>query len=574
MMTLRPYQRTCIDRIKEELLNHSSTLFVAPTGAGKTCIFSQLIAETPGRVLVLAHRQVLIHQTVDKIKATIGETAAIEMGEHWSNECRNSLLDRRARIVASSIQTQISGARGEGRMSRFNPNDFAMVICDECHHSVSDSFKKVLEYYRKNPKLKLVGCSASPDRADEEALGQIYETVAYNYELLNAIEDGWLVPINQRSVYIESLDFSGIRTTAGDLNGADLALVLEQEKNLHKIADPLFEMAAGRPTVVFTASVAQAERLAEILCRHQHDCARAISAETPHETRENVFSEFREGRINFILNCNICSEGWDMPSVAVVAMARPTKSRALYAQQAGRGTRPLPGTVDGLATSEERKAAIAASHKPNLEIMDFVGNAGRHVLVSSADILGGNFTDEEIKRAKRDSVDCASRNVIEGLHAARRELEMEKARAAANRARIVGKARYTTRTVDPFDVFGIVKSNPHGWDKGKIASDKQRAILIGAGIEKIDSLTLSQVSQLIGEIFQRRKNGKCSFKQAKLLGKYGYDRNMSFEDAKKTIDALAANQWKPIAAAAPAPAAVDFSEGCSDPVTEFAEAPF
>ena len=135
-------------------------------------------------------------------------------------------------------------------MSKFDPQRFGVLIIDEAHHATSPTYRRVIDYYRTNPALKVLGVTATPDRADEEALGQVFQSVAFDYEVLDAIHDGWLVPIEQQMVHVEGLDYSSIRTTAGDLNGGDLAAVLEAEKNLQQMASAsvaiINQMEVGR----------------------------------------------------------------------------------------------------------------------------------------------------------------------------------------------------------------------------------------------------------------------------------------------------------------------------------------
>jgi superfamily II DNA or RNA helicase len=542
-MELRDYQAACVDSIRMKLDTDSSTLFVLPTGTGKTIVFAALSRHAHKRVMVLAHRQELIRQAADKIKTVTGERCAIEMGQEWSAEHTEW---NRARVVVSSVQTQISGARGEGRMSRFNPNDFDLLIIDEGHHSTSDSYKRIVAHYRKNPDLKVVGCTATPDRADEEALGQIYDSVAYDYEISDAIRDGWLVPVHQRQVFVESLDFSSVRTTAGDLNGADLAAIMEEEENLHAVADPLFALARGRRAVVFTSSVIHAQRLAEILNRHETGCAGCVHAQTRDDERAATFAALKTGAIRFLCNVGICTEGWDEPLVEVVAMARPTKSRALYAQMAGRGTRPLFPAIDGIESADARRAAIAASAKANCEIIDFVGNSGRHALVSAADILGGKFSDAAVQRVKKElatqGVELTG-DVLEKLKAAEKKIADEAEEIKRRRAHVIGKAAYTTSSTNPFDVLGLTPAKPQRIERYKTVTEKQKALLEKNGIEAAD-MPFAQVSQLIGEIIQRGRNNQCTFKQARVLKKYGYDPNCSFAEARVIMDALAKNHWK------------------------------
>ena len=237
-------------------------------------------------------------------------------------------------------------------------------------------------------------------------------------------------------------------------------------------------------------------------------------------------------------------------------MGRPTKSRALYSQMVGRSTRPLPGLVDGPETAEARKAAIAASAKPSCLVVDFVGNAGRHKLITSADILGGKVSDEAVDLAVRRATKTGGPvNMSEALDEAEAELREQKRLAeAARRARLLATARFTTQAVDPFDVLHLDPVKPRGWDQGRQLTEKQRSVLTRNGI-KPERISFSGAQQLIGEIFRRRDKKLCSLKQAKVLRKFGYDAEMSFAEASATIDALARNGWRRTAVPAEASAA-------------------
>ncbi|HMP83656.1 MAG TPA: hypothetical protein PKA41_13235, partial [Verrucomicrobiota bacterium] len=134
--------------------------------------------------------------------------------------------------------------------------------------------------------------------------------------------------------------------------------------------------------------------------------------------------------------------------------------------------------------------------------------------------------------------------MAEALDEAETELQEQKRLAeAALRARLVATARFTTQSVDPFDVLHLDPVKPRGWDNVKQLTEKQRSLLAKQGINP-DGISFSQGKQLISEIFRRWDGKLCSFKQAKVLRKYGYDTNVSFADASATIDALARNKWR------------------------------
>jgi hypothetical protein len=221
--TPRPYQQEAYSNAMADLNGKSqSSLVVMPTGTGKTVLFGLIARDWPnGKVLVVAHREELIFQAADKIEQICGDRPDIEMAdlragqnEIWTN----------SHVVITSVQTMSR----ERRQSRFKPEEFGLVIIDEAHHAVATTYKKVLDYFGQNPNLKILGVTATPDRADEEALGQVFESVAYDYQIPNAVHDGWLVPIDQQFVYVEGLDLSACKTTAGDLNSGDLARIMDQ----------------------------------------------------------------------------------------------------------------------------------------------------------------------------------------------------------------------------------------------------------------------------------------------------------------------------------------------------------
>jgi superfamily II DNA or RNA helicase len=543
-MKLRNYQKNAADAVFREWESNRSTLAVMPTGCGKTVMAAEIVKRIfPGRVLFLAHREELIFQAREKITRYTGLNCGIEMAGYKVDEHSN-LWYMKDPVIVSSIQTQNAGGAGDGRMSKFNPEEFSVAIVDEAHHATASSYVRVLDYYKSNSKLKILGITATPDRADEEALGKIYDTVAYDYEISDAINDGWLVPITQRMVQVSELDFSQIRTTAGDLNSGDLAAVMEQEKMLHGIASPAIDIVGSRRALLFASSVKHAEMLAEIFNRHRPDMATWICAKTPKDSRRKILTEYAAGKIQVVCNCGVLTEGFDDPGVEVIIMGRPTKSRSLYSQMCGRSTRPLPGIVDGLDSPDDRREAIAASTKPYCEIVDFTGNAGRHKLMCSADILGGKYSDEvvdiareEIRRSQKPE------NIEEILEKAEAEYQERKKREAAKKARLVIGAKYSQIFIDPFDLLNVKPGKARGWDQGKELTDKQKNLLIKQGINP-EGMPFHEAKQLIGELFKRWDSGMCSIKQAALLRKYGLPTDVKREQASAWLDKIAKNNWR------------------------------
>lgn len=575
MIILRPYQRDICDAVFREWTEVQSTIVDAATGTGKTSVFAAIIKRCfPKRAIVINNRRDLVLQTAKRIREETGLSVEVEMGEMKSRSTAD-MLSSRAQVIVCSLQTLTSGGEG-GRLGKFDPNDFGLLVYDEAHGIVAQESKRVVNYFKTNPKLKILGVTATPNRADEEALGQIFETVAYQYSIYdpthtspNAIDDGWLVPIRQYPVSVSGLDFSKVRTVAGELNGADLEAVLQAEKPLHKMTQAMFEISHslepgsvyelppseweqfarknGNPkkSLVFTRSVAHAESISHILNRAYAGMSAFVSGKTPDEERTQIVHKFKTGKIQVLCNCNCFSEGFDEPSIEIIFMGAPYKSKSRYAQCIGRGTRTLPGVVDGIETAEERKMAIRISRKPFVTIVDFVGNSGKHKLISSADVLGGNVSDEVVERAianmRRNGKPA---DVAEEIQKQIDEEKKRKQDEEARKVRLVARSKYSMTEVDPFDILKITPQRESGYDKGKSFSEKMRGFLMRNGIDP-GKMDYAKGKQLIGEIISRHEKKLATLKQVKVLKRYGIDASqMKFEEASFSLTAIANNGWR------------------------------
>lgn len=542
MTTLRPYQLRCIDSTFKEWEKVTSTMVVMATGLGKTVTFSEIIRRMyPKRSIVIAHRTELIHQAADHVRAC-GLEVEIEKADLRVSDNFFS----QSPIIVASVQT----LQSTERLEKFNPDHFGLLVCDETHHCVSKSYRKVFDYFRKNPTLKIFGCTATPDRSDEEALGQMFDSVAFKYDILDAITEGWLVPIEQQLIRIGSLDFSHVRTTAGDLNGADLAKIMEDEKNLQGICGAALEIIKDKRTIFFTASVKHAEQCTDILNRHKPGMAAFICGSTPDEERAVIMKDFKAGITQVLVNVGIATEGFNCPDVEVVVMARPTKSRSLYCQCIGRGTRALPGILDECHSVFERTTAIASSNKPSCLVLDFVGNSGRHKLITTADILGGKCSDEAKELAKKKAEKSgAAVNMKELIEESEEEIRKRmveaRAREAARKAALVAKVQYSSRIVNPFDARDSTSQYNSRWNRDRQFTEKQRALLVKIG-KNPDEVSFKEGVELIGlKMAQWNGSAPASEKQEKVLRRSNWwEDGLTMKEATKRIGELAKNGWK------------------------------
>jgi len=571
---IRGYQNDCVNAFISEFESGTrATLGVLATGLGKTTIASEFIRRIqPSRCLFLAHRDTLIYQARDTIERIAGVKCGIEMADLKADYGFFS----KEQVVVGTVQTQYSGNSGEGRMALFRPTDFEYLFLDEAHHWVAPSYIKVVRYFQQNERLKVIGFTATPDRSDEEALGQLFQTTAYEMDIRSGITEGWLVPVYQQYVPVQGLDYSHITTTAGDLNLSQLSAVLEEEETVQRMIQPTLEASwslpehrldfapveewsnvmtkKGRPkrTLVFCSSIKQAQRFAEVLNRVRSGMACAIWDKVSKEERRTILKDFKSGALQVLVNVGICGEGFDNPAVELLIMGRATKSRSLYTQFGGRGLRPadnVASLLNDCSTAEERCRMIANSEKPGCTILDFVGNSGRHKLITAADILGGKVSAKGIELAKKKMLQTGEpMNVMNTLEEseeeARKRIERAKRLAEERRIKLVARSQFKKITVDPFDALDLMPQAPKSFDSDKKLSENQLALMLRFGVDG-SRYPYTQAKQLFIELCKRMNKGLASPPQCELLRKYGYDpTNMPRKEAKRLIDNLRNNGWK------------------------------
>lgn len=499
----------------------------------------------------MSHRYELNKQAQATFEGFCSESVDFEQAGFEADQCT---LANRCRIVVASVQTLNAKRNGARRMNKFDPSDFGLLLIDEAHRAVSPSYRRVIEYMQQNDDMRVVGVTATPDRLDGVGLGHVFETVACDLNIRWGIENSYLVPLKQKFVMVDDMDFSSVRSKKNevgesDLDAVQLAKIVEDEKVIHEMAHPTLDIAGDKSGIVFCASVAHAERLSEVFNRHNPGCSISIDGSMPpmHPKRQEMLARFKAGDVQFLCNCGIATEGFDAPIAEVVVVARPTKSRALYCQMVGRGTRPLPGVIDGHEFVDAREVAIRDSKKPFATIIDFVGQASRHALVCTGDILAGeNEPAEIIEEAKR----IAKSKDFDGDMIAAMEKAKEEAaqREAARRAKITARVNYRVEDADVWSPMAWVPPrHVPGFSGATPPSAKMKAALKKFGFtdHEVKQLNFKQAKSAIGKCIDRIEKGLCSLKQKRLLSKFGLSADrMTHAQASAEIDKIAKNGWK------------------------------
>ena len=511
---LRPYQQQARERIHAEWENgHTRTLLVLPTGTGKTIVFASVAADqvrAGHRVLILAHRGELLEQAADKLQRSTGLVSAVEKADAT---CLNTWF----RVVVGSVQT----LQRTARLERFPHDYFGTIIIDEAHHAITNGYRRILDYFGD---AKVLGVTATPDRGDMRNLGEVFDSLAFEYKLTDAIKECYLCRIMAQTIPLK-LDISSVTMSGGDYAVGDLGTALDPY--LEQIAAEMAQRCKGRKTVVFLPLIKTSQKFRDLLNAKGF---RAAEVNGQSADRREILADFDTGKYNVLCNSMLLTEGWDCPSVDCVVVLRPTKVRSLYSQMVGRGTRLSPGKTD-------------------LLLLDFLWMTDKHELCRPADLvcedravarqmtenLAGSGCPQDIEEAAAEACEDV---VAQREEALAKQLEEQRRK----KAKLVDPLQYEM-SIQAEDLAGYVPA--FGWEAGP-PSAQQAAALEKLGILPDAVESAGKASLLLDRLHKRRDEGLTTPKQIRCLEKYGFQHvgRWSFEQAKHMIDRIAAGGWR------------------------------
>ena len=512
-MKLRPYQEQAKQAIFEEWGNgNQKTLLVLPTGCGKTIVFAKVVEECVRRgkrVLIMAHRAELLEQASDKINKATGLICSVEKAEE-------SCLGSWYRVVVGSVQTLTR----EKRLQQFDENYFDTIIIDEAHHSISDSYQRVLQYF---DSAEVLGVTATPDRGDMKNLGQYFNSLAYEYTLVKAIKEGYLTKIKAQTIPLK-LDLTGVGMQSGDFKAGDLGNALDPY--LYQIAHEMTKYCKDRKTVVFLPLVKTSQKFRDIL---NEVGFKATEVNGTSEDRAEVLKDYDQGKYNVLCNSMLLTEGWDCPSVDCEIILRPTKVRSLYCQMIGRGTRLSEG-------------------KEDLLLLDFLWNTERHELCRPAHLIAqSEEIAQQMTKTIQESaypldIEDVEKQATEDVVAAREEALAKKLEEMKKRKRKLVDPLQFEMSIQAEDLSSYTPA--FGWECGP-PSDKQIKTLEKLGIFPDEIDNAGKATKILERLDKRRAEGLTTPKQIRFLESRGFNHvgTWQFEQAKKLIDRIAANSW-------------------------------
>ena len=340
-MLLRPRQKTFVERSLHALGEHGNTLGVAPTGAGKTILFSavagQVVGASGAKAAVLAHRDELTAQNRDKfgrVNPGIGTSVVDASTKSWAGQVTFAMVPTLTRPANLQAMPALD-----------------LVVIDEAHHAIADSYRRVIDRaLQLNPACRIYGVTATPNRGDKRGLRAVFSNVADQIRLGELIQAGNLVP--PRTFVIDvgvREELSRVKKVGDDFDMAEVGRIMNQRPVTEAVVAHWREKAQDRQTVVFCSTVAHAEGVAGAFNASGIDTV-LVTGEMPDAERRAVLAAYASGEARVVVNVAVLTEGWDHPPTSCVVLLRPSSFKCTMIQMVGRGLRTVnpqehPGVV-------------------------------------------------------------------------------------------------------------------------------------------------------------------------------------------------------------------------------------
>ena len=332
MITLRPYQQDLIDDIRSAIANGKhSVCAVLGCGGGKSIIQGSIAAMATAKnnnVLFLVHRKELCQQIAETFTAC---------GVDFKH-CDVMMVQTASR-----------------RISRLT--EPALIIVDEAHHILSNSYTRILERF---PAAVVLGFTATPQRMNEGGLGAVFQ------QLIESVSTEWLIQNHYLAPYkyygVQLADASKLHTKQGDYDRQEVEDLMNRSAIFGSAVENWQKYASGKKTIIYCSSITTSKNTVKTFQSVGIPSAH-LDGTTPKPERDRVVNDFRAGKILVLSNVDLFGEGFDVPDCEAVVLLRPTKSLTLHIQQSMRSMRADPNNPD--------KVAI---------ILDHVGNYTRHGL--------------------------------------------------------------------------------------------------------------------------------------------------------------------------------------------------
>ena len=327
----RGYQRDAVGELRVAVREYSSAVYVLPTGGGKThvaAMVARLASKRDASVMFLVHRRELVRQAISTLRRavpgmSIGVEAAGWPSMPW------------ARLQVGSFPTVIKRPWLAEQMV------IKLLIVDEAHHCRAASWEQVIGFW---PEAKRIGLTATPERLDGKGLLPHFATMVIGPSIPELVVAGHLAPCRVVRISLDDKLKNFKRNRTGEIMGKDQAELLSSAPVIAAGASSYLRYAKGRRALFFGINRIHSERVCEQLRSAGVRAAHLDGLDT-NARRDRVLRQFATGGLDLLGNCDLFSEGLDVPECDCVILGAPTRSVTRYLQAAGRGMRPGPGKV-------------------------------------------------------------------------------------------------------------------------------------------------------------------------------------------------------------------------------------
>lgn len=414
MIKRRFYQDRFVTNIKAAWENFRSVLGVLPTGAGKTVCFSSIMHQHNGAAAAVVHRKEIVGQ-ISMALAALGlkhriiapPSVVTRIRRKHLKKFGKSFVDPHAQAGVISVQTLTSRSSEKNRELQRWMQQITLAVFDEGHHYVRQGlWARAVEVMSQ---ARLLFVTATPERADGKGLGVAPAGDGFCEVMVEGPAPQWLIDQGYLCSFKykapdSDLDVSGVAVTAsGDLNTKALRARVVESHLVGDVVKHYRQFCDGKRAIVFATDVATAEEMAAAYNAAGIPAA-ALSGETDQGERDQKLDDFDDGKLLVLVNVDLFDEGFDVPGVDAVILARPTESLGKYLQMVGRALRVIYAAGFNLDTAEGRRAAIAASDKPFALIIDTVRNWERHGLPNWPRQWGLESKEKGVRNTTSDTI--------------------------------------------------------------------------------------------------------------------------------------------------------------------------
>jgi len=365
---------------------------VLPTGAGKTfmaaklteigefkrvlfCVDAEELAEQAGIAFLREKFDESLINYIEKMGFIdyVRKGGIFAGNEYKVGLIKADVFQPHGSVVIASLQTLWR------RLDKLNPDDFDLIIVDECHIATAKRIIQSINFF--TPKL-LLGITATPIRSDGVSLSNVFQEIVYNYEIKTAVEEGYLCQLDAIRVKT-NVSLDNVKTLAGDLNEKQLANEVDTQARNILVADSYLKYANGKQAIGYTVDIAHAIHLAEVFIEKGIKATAISSNEELTGDRSEKVRAFKDRKIDVVFNCGILVKGFNHDNVGCIIHACPTKSLTKWLQATGRCTR--------LKDEEYVK-----KFGQQATILDIVDSTSRHSLINAFNLDAGLDPEDRV----------------------------------------------------------------------------------------------------------------------------------------------------------------------------------